>query len=154
MEKNRRTVQFSMEASEFRREYTKRFRSSRECDRRVLCTGWSGRSGICDYYHQCSAGTSEKTKRNIIKYTPICGAGAAPILSGCVLYAHLCRSSDAVPRSSNGGSLLHTVTSDLLGPAGGIILGVAVLFACMTTSIGLTTSFADYFHELFPNVSL
>ena len=27
---NRRTVQFSMEASEFRREYTKRFRSSRE----------------------------------------------------------------------------------------------------------------------------
>ena len=54
---------------------------------------------------------------------------------------------------SNGGSLLHAVTSDLLGPAGGIILGVAVLFACMTTSIGLTTSFADYFHELFPNVS-
>ena len=33
------------------------------------------------------------------------------------------------------------------------VLGVAVFFACMTTSIGLTTSFADYFHELFPNVS-
>ena len=31
-------------------------------DRRVLCTGWSGRSGICDYYHQCSAGTSGKNK--------------------------------------------------------------------------------------------
>ena len=28
-----------------------------------------------------------------------------------------------------------------------------MFFACMTTSIGLTTSFADYFHELFPNMS-
>lgn len=97
-------------------------------------------------------GYQVKTKRNIIKYTLICGAGAALILS--VVY-YMLTYVGAVTRTpfSNGGSLLHAVTSDLLGPAGGIVLGVAVLFACMTTSIGLTTSFADYFHELFPNVS-
>ena len=53
----------------------------------------------------------------------------------------------------NGGELLHAVTSDLLGTPGGIILGIAVLLACLTTSIGLTTSFSDYFHELIPSVS-
>ena len=97
-------------------------------------------------------GHQVKTKRNIIQPTLICGAGAALILS--VVY-YMLTYVGAVTRTpfSNGGSLLHAVTSDLLGPAGGIILGVAVLFACMTTSIGLTTSFADYFHELFPNVS-
>ena len=53
----------------------------------------------------------------------------------------------------NGGALLHGVASDLLGPVGGLALGASVFLACMTTSIGLTTSFADYSHELLPSVS-
>ena len=91
-------------------------------------------------------------KKNIIKYTLFCGAGAALILS--VVY-YMLTYIGAVTQTpfSNGGTLLHAVASDLLGPVGGIVLGVAVFFACMTTSIGLTTSFADYFHELFPNMS-
>ena len=46
---------------------------------------------------------------------------------------------------ANGGALLHAVASDLISPAGGIVLGMSVFLACMTTAIGLTTSFANYF---------
>lgn len=49
--------------------------------------------------------------------------------------------------------MLHALTSSLFGNVGGVILGIAVLLACLTTSIGLTTAFSDYFKELFPSVS-
>lgn len=97
-------------------------------------------------------GFQVKTKKNIVKYTLLCGAGAALILS-VVYYMLTYIGAVTLTPFSNGGSLLHAVASDLLGPAGGIVLGIAVFFACMTTSIGLTTSFADYFHELLPDIS-
>lgn len=64
-------------------------------------------------------------KKNIIKYTLFCGAGAALILS--VVY-YMLTYIGAVTQTpfSNGGTLLHAVASDLLGPVGGIVLGVAV----------------------------
>ena len=67
-------------------------------------------------------------KKNIIKYTLFCGAGAALILS--VVY-YMLTYIGAVTQTpfSNGGTLLHAVASDLLGPVGGIVLGVAVFFA-------------------------
>lgn len=93
-----------------------------------------------------------KEKKNIVKYTIICGIGAATILS-IVYYMLTYVGAVTITQFENGGALLHAVTSDLLGSMGGIILGIAVFFACMTTSIGLTTSFADYFHELLPSIS-
>lgn len=36
---------------------------------------------------------------------------------------------------------------------GNLILGSAVVLACMTTSIGLTTSFGEYFSKMFPRFS-
>lgn len=54
---------------------------------------------------------------------------------------------------ANGGALLHALTTSLYGSVGGVILGVSVLLACLTTSIGLTTAFSDYFKELFPSIS-
>ena len=93
-----------------------------------------------------------ESKKSIIKYTVICGIGAAVILS--VVYFMLTYVGVVtLTPFENGGALLHAVSSDLLGTVGGVILGVAVLFACMTTAIGLTTSFSDYFHELFPSIS-
>lgn len=97
-------------------------------------------------------GYGVKEKKNIVKYTIICGVGAATILS-IVYYMLTYVGAITSTPFSNGGALLHAVTSDLLGNIGGVILGIAVFFACMTTSIGLTTSFADYFHELLPKVS-
>lgn len=91
-------------------------------------------------------------KRSIAKYTILSGLGAAVCLA-LVYFMLTFIGATTMPSFTNGGSLLHTVTSQLFGSAGGVVLGIAVLFACLTTSIGLTTSFADYFHEVFPKYS-
>ena len=98
------------------------------------------------------SGYGIKEKKSIVKYTIICGVGAAVILS-IVYYMLTYIGAVTITPFANGGAMLYAVTSDLLGNVGGIILGVAVFFACMTTSIGLTTAFADYFHELLPTIS-
>ena len=41
----------------------------------------------------------------------------------------------------------------MFGKWGNVILGVAMVMACLTTSIGLTTAFGDYFTKLFPKLS-
>lgn len=88
-------------------------------------------------------------KKSIARYTILCGLGAAGFLA--IVYFMLTYvgaiTNTAFP---NGGALLHAVTNHLFGGIGGIILGIAVLFACLTTSIGLTTSFADYFQTILP----
>ena len=53
----------------------------------------------------------------------------------------------------NGSVLLTSVVNTLLGPIGMVVLGIAVLFACLTTSIGLASSFSDFVHEVFPKYS-
>ena len=45
-------------------------------------------------------------------------------------------------------ALLIAITKGLLGSSGGILLSVVVAFACLTTSIGLTSVTARYFEEL------
>lgn len=86
-------------------------------------------------------------KKSIAKYTILSGLGAAFFLA--VVYFMLTYvGAHTIEPFANGGSLLHTVTKTLFGDVGGLILGIAVLFACLTTSIGLTTSFADYFETI------
>ena len=97
-------------------------------------------------------GFQVKERKNVVKYTIVSGIGAVLILS--VVYYMLTYIGATTHTSfENGGILLSAVAGDLLGPVGGIVLGASVFLACMTTSIGLTTSFADYFHELIPSVS-
>lgn len=91
-------------------------------------------------------------KKSIAKYTILAGLGAAAFLA--VVYFMLTYIGASTMSSfTNGGALLHTVTNHLFGDIGGFILGIAVLFACLTTSIGLTTSFSDYFHSIIPRYS-
>lgn len=97
-------------------------------------------------------GFQVKERKHVVKYTVISGIGAVVILSG-IYYMLTYVGATTHTVFENGGILLHEVASDLLGPVGGLVLGVSVFLACMTTSIGLTTSFADYFHELLPSVS-
>lgn len=93
-----------------------------------------------------------KDKKCIVKYTIISGLGAAFFLA--VVYFMLTYAGAITSTSfSNGGALLHALTTSLYGSVGGVILGVSVLLACLTTSIGLTTAFSDYFKELFPSIS-
>lgn len=98
------------------------------------------------------SGFGVKNEKGIVKYTILCGIGAAAILA-IVYYMLTYIGAITVTTFENGGALLHAVTSEVIGSVGGIILGGAVFLACMTTSIGLTTSFSDYFHEILPNIS-
>lgn len=92
--------------------------------------------------------------KNIIKYTLIAG-----ILAGVGLgITYLALGYVGAQTSSgiafeNGGELLAYAVFKLLGTSGNIILGIAVLLACLTTSIGLAISFSDYFNEIMPKYS-
>ena len=87
-----------------------------------------------------------KKRKNITKYTVICGIGAVIILSA-IYFMLTYIGASTLTSFPNGGELLHAVTSDLLGTPGGIILGIAVLLACLTTSIG------HIIFRLFPRVN-
>lgn len=52
-----------------------------------------------------------------------------------------------------GGPVLSNVSSYYLGTLGLIMLAIIMILACLTTSIGLITSCAEYFNTLLPNVS-
>lgn len=53
----------------------------------------------------------------------------------------------------NGGQALVLISKHYFGTFGGVILGIIVLLACLTTSIGLTTACSSYFHKLLPRIS-
>jgi LIVCS family branched-chain amino acid:cation transporter len=54
---------------------------------------------------------------------------------------------------TNGGEVLNLVTSHYFGTFGGVVLGIIVLLACLTTSIGLTASCSSYFQKIIPGMS-
>ncbi|WP_159886941.1 branched-chain amino acid transport system II carrier protein [Paenibacillus puerhi] len=53
----------------------------------------------------------------------------------------------------NGGEVLNLVASHYFGTLGGLVLGIIVLLACLTTNIGLTTACSSYFHKIIPGIS-
>ena len=53
--------------------------------------------------------------------------------------------------SENGGIALSQLSSHYLGRAGLVILAVTFTFACLKTSIGLVTSCAETFVQMFPD---
>lgn len=92
--------------------------------------------------------------KGIIKYSLISGAFAGIALG--VVYLALgyvgAQTSNGFT-FDDGGQLLAQVVNIQLGVKGNIILGIAVILACLTTSIGLSTSFSDYMTELKPEWS-
>ncbi|WP_421380511.1 branched-chain amino acid transport system II carrier protein [Bacillus salacetis] len=59
-------------------------------------------------------------------------------------------STDAIGLKDNGGAILAGSANYLYGQIGTIILGLAITFACLTTSIGLVSACAQYFSKLLP----
>ncbi len=51
---------------------------------------------------------------------------------------------------ADGGEGLFRIASHYFGTLGGVLLGITVTFACLKTAIGLITSCASTFVELFP----
>ena len=74
-----------------------------------------------------------------------------------LVYAALCTlgaSSVAVlGHVENGAPVLVGASSFYFGSLGSVILGIIVILACLTTSIGLTASCAAYFNLLVPRFS-
>ncbi len=62
------------------------------------------------------------------------------------------RSREVMDISENGGVALAQISGYYLGGAGKYILAVIIIFACLKTSIGLVTSCAAAFSEMFPDV--
>ena len=53
----------------------------------------------------------------------------------------------------NGGELVAAYVAMLFGPMGSVVLAGIVGLACLTTSVGLTSACADFFHTLWPRFS-
>ena len=74
-----------------------------------------------------------------------------------VIYAALCyigaSSVSLIGVQENGAPVLVKTALHYFGAAGGGILGVIVIFACLTTSVGLAASCAAYFNLLMPKIS-
>ncbi|ASN03570.1 branched-chain amino acid transport system II carrier protein [Virgibacillus necropolis] len=52
-----------------------------------------------------------------------------------------------------GGPVLSSGASYYFGTLGSVMLAIVLALACLTTSIGLTTACAEYFHTLLPKIS-
>lgn len=62
-------------------------------------------------------------------------------------------SGGVVANPQNGGELVTAYVAQLFGPMGMIILAAIVGLACLTTSVGLTSACADFFHSRWPRFS-
>ena len=94
-------------------------------------------------------------KGPIMKAMVIAGLIAAAGLT--LVYASLsyigATSVDAVGIQDNGGAILALASTVLYGTSGTAILAITIIFACLTTAIGLVAACAQYFEEILPQLS-
>ena len=62
-------------------------------------------------------------------------------------------STNLVGSANNGGAILSSIASYLFGSLGTLLLGAAITFACLTTSVGLVTACGEYFSKTYPKLS-
>lgn len=53
----------------------------------------------------------------------------------------------------NGAQILAKVSNYYFGSYGGLLLGLMITAACLTTSVGLITACSSFFHAMFPRIS-
>lgn len=96
-----------------------------------------------------------KTETEITKDT--LRSGLISTFFMAIIYAALCymgaSSVSLIGMQENGAPVLVKTALHYFGIAGGGILGVIVIFACLTTSVGLTASCAAYFNVLTPKIA-
>lgn len=89
----------------------------------------------------------QKQLTNMCIYAGIIAAICLALIYGALAYAGAV-STAAFGIVSNGGQLLNMISVHYMGFPGQMVLALIIFFACITTSIGLTTSISGYFHEL------
>jgi branched-chain amino acid:cation transporter, LIVCS family len=90
------------------------------------------------------------SKASLTKITIIAGVIAATGLA--LVYLSLsyigATSTDSIGAQANGGAILSAAADHLFGSLGAVILGLAITFACITTSVGLVSACAQYFAKV------
>ncbi|WP_445683568.1 branched-chain amino acid transport system II carrier protein [Solibacillus sp. FSL R7-0668] len=98
-------------------------------------------------------GVTEKAQQ--IKITIFAGLVAAIGLA--FVYVSLgyigVTSTEAIGFHDDGGTIISLAAEQLYGQAGNIILSAVIILACLTTSVGLFSANATFFHKIFPKVS-
>ncbi len=93
--------------------------------------------------------------RQIAKVCTIAGLVAASGLA--LVYIGLsyagATSVEAIGHLENGGLIISRVSDLQFGVWGSLILSVAIIFACLTTSIGLVVACSSFFNNLRPSIS-
>lgn len=84
-------------------------------------------------------------------------AGGIAAIALAIVYTglgYLGASSYGATGSLDGAALLSHFAKSTFGMTGIILLGLAILLACLTTSVGLVSAFAEYAAAAFPSLSL
>jgi LIVCS family branched-chain amino acid:cation transporter len=83
-------------------------------------------------------------------------AGFIAAIGLTIVYAGLsylgATSTDAIGAAGNGGQILSGSANYLFGSIGAVILGLAITFACLTTSVGLVSATSKFFAKIIPSV--
>ncbi len=93
-------------------------------------------------------------KKDIVKYASI-----ASIIAGIgltfvyIALTYVGATSNVFTGITNGAVILTNVMGYMFGDFGIGILGIVIAFACLSTSIGVTSASSRYFHSKFPSLS-
>ncbi|MEN8701316.1 branched-chain amino acid transport system II carrier protein [Bacillus infantis] len=96
--------------------------------------------------------SSSKQIAKICIYSGLIAAAALMLVYLSLAYIGA-SGAESIGFQDNGGALLSAAASRLFGSFGAVILGLAITFACLTTSIGLVSSCAQYFSKVMPAIS-
>ncbi|MFD6442688.1 branched-chain amino acid transport system II carrier protein [Peribacillus sp. NPDC060186] len=95
------------------------------------------------------------SRREVLGFCTKAGLIAASLL--VIVYTALtyvgATSVEKLGYLENGGDVLAQASNYFFGSAGAVLLGLIVIAACLTTSIGLITACASYFNKVIPAVS-
>lgn len=92
------------------------------------------------------------------KITKVCTtAGLIAVSCLALIYVSLAylgaTGVSVIGQAANGGVILSKVANVYYGSLGNVVLGLAILFACLTTSIGLVSSCSAFFNQYMPSLS-
>ena len=91
--------------------------------------------------------TEQKQLTKVCIYAGIIAAICLALIYGALAYAGA-SSTALFGIVANGGQLLNMISVHYIGFPGQVVLALIIFFACITTSIGLTTSISSYFNQL------
>ncbi|WP_339252443.1 branched-chain amino acid transport system II carrier protein [Sporosarcina sp. FSL W8-0480] len=94
-----------------------------------------------------------KSKLELVKGT--FGAGVIAGIGLVIVYISLGWIGRVIPKDTdfaNGAEVLTVASGILFARGGGLLFGVIVILACLTTCVGLITACARFFNEILPKI--